>query len=79
MLMTFNYIQEQKVEKIERLSNCLSSIVKWINAKFLKLNEDKTEILTAGNKHERKRIKAGLGSLTLQSKKEKNPVCYFGL
>ncbi len=26
-----------------RLSNCLSSIVKWMNASFLKLNEDKKE------------------------------------
>ncbi len=55
---------------IERLSNCLSSIVKWMNANFLKLNKDKTEILIVGKKPERERIEAELGSLALQSMKE---------
>jgi len=48
---------------LERMADCLSSIVKWMNKSFFKLNEDKTEILIVGPKHERERIEAGLGPL----------------
>ncbi len=50
MLMTYNYIFQLSPETlfvIERLSNW-SSIVKWMNAHFFKLNIDKNEILVVG-------------------------------
>lgn len=71
-------VEPRDTASLENLSNCMSNIVQWMTANFLKLNKDKTEILIVGKKPERERIEAELCSLGLQSKKGiKEPGCYF--
>ena len=46
------------------ITNCLSAINKWMNDNFLKLNEDKTEVLLCGLKSKREMLTKNLGGLT---------------
>ena len=53
---------------ISNISNCLIAVNEWMNLNFLKLNEDKTEILLVGSKTNREMIKNHLGNLTQWTK-----------
>ncbi|KAI2647989.1 putative RNA-directed DNA polymerase from transposon BS [Labeo rohita] len=55
---------------VNKLVNCLAGIVSWMNRHFLKLNEDKSEILLVGNELQRKKVLNSLGNLALQTKTE---------
>ena len=54
---------------ITSITNCLLAINKWMNNNFLKLNEDKTEILIIGPKTKRETVikKPGRTSLLGQT------------
>lgn len=49
---------------INSITNCLLAINKWMNDNFLKLNEDKTEVLLCGPKSKREMLTKNLGGLT---------------
>ena len=49
---------------INSITNCLLAINKWMNDNFLKLNEDKTEVLLCGPKSKREMLIKNLGGLT---------------
>ena len=55
-------------DALHPLLNCFSSIVQWMNGNFLKLNEDKTEVLIIGMDAQRDEIINRLGNLALQVK-----------
>ncbi|MCI5160354.1 MAG: hypothetical protein D3906_18395, partial [Candidatus Electrothrix sp. AUS1_2] len=49
---------------INSIATCLLAINKWMSNNFLKLNEDKTEILLVGPKTKREMLFYNLGKLT---------------
>lgn len=55
---------------ITSITNCLLAIDKWISSNFLKLNEDKTEILLVGPKAKRNMLVNNLGIFTHRVKPE---------
>ena len=55
---------------INSITNCLLAINKWMNNNFLKLNEDKTEVLLIGPKLKREMLIKNLGGLTRWIKPE---------
>lgn len=55
---------------IKSITNCLLAINKWMNNNFLKLNEDKTEILIIGPKTKRETVIKNLGGLASWVKPE---------
>ena len=64
--MTQLYISAEPndVTVIHSITNCLLAINKWMNDNFLKLNEDKTEVLLIGPKSKRDILTKILGGLT---------------
>ncbi len=55
---------------INSITACLLAINKWMSNNFLKLNEDKTEILLLSPKTKREMLFSNLGKLTLWVKSE---------
>lgn len=55
---------------INSIANCLLAINKWMSNNFLRLNEDKTEILLIGPKTKREMLIKNLGGLTPWIKSE---------
>ena len=53
---------------LEPLLTCVSSIKCWMSENFLKLNEDKTEVLVIGSSEQRESIISRLGNLAEESK-----------
>ena len=56
--------------KIDSITNCLLAINNWMNKNFLKLNDDKTEILLVGPKSKREMLTKNLGNLASWIKPE---------
>ena len=63
MLMTPSLIyfatkltQDNVAELLERIARCIAEIRQWMRANFLKLNDDKTEILLFGSFHQLKKV-----------------------
>ena len=52
---------------LDPLVACLSSIKCWMNENFLKLNEDKTEVLIVGSNEQRESILSRLGNLNVEN------------
>ena len=57
---------------LDPLLACLSSIKCWMNENFLKLNEDKTEVLIIGSSQQRESITSRLGNMTVGNTTVKN-------
>lgn len=53
---------------ISAVSSCLSAITKWMNSNFLKLNEEKTEVLLIGPPDKRRALHHHLGELKKHTK-----------
>ena len=51
-------------QALDPLLACLSSIKCWMSKNFLKLNEEKTDVLIVGSSEQRELIKSRLGGLT---------------
>ena len=49
-------VAPDNVSSVDKLTICLSSIVSWMNSNFLKLDEEKTEIIIIGNEAKRKKV-----------------------
>lgn len=59
--------------KIDSLANCIQDINDWMSQNFLKLNQDKTEVLIIGSKAQREKLTPKLNILGLNlSKVAKN-------
>ena len=52
---------------LDPLLSCLASIKCWMTENFLKLNEDKTEVLIIGSIEQKESIRSRLGNLTIGS------------
>ena len=48
--------QDNVAELLERIARCIAEIRQWMRAKFLKLNDDKTEIMLFGSFHQLKKV-----------------------
>ena len=58
---------------IDSLVNCISDLNQWLSQNFLKLNQDKTEVLVIGDKKAREKLSAHLKSVSLNcTNKAKN-------
>ena len=58
---------------IDSLVNCISDLNQWLSQNFLKLNQDKTEVLVIGDKKAREKLSANLKSVSLNcTNKAKN-------
>uniref|UniRef100_A0A667YPA7 Reverse transcriptase domain-containing protein n=1 Tax=Myripristis murdjan TaxID=586833 RepID=A0A667YPA7_9TELE len=55
---------------INPITTCLMAVNKWMSDNFLKLNEDKTEILLVGPKTKREMLSINLGKLASRIKSE---------
>jgi len=44
---------------VERIVRCIADIQHWMNTNFLKLNEDKTEVIFFGSSHQLKKVSVG--------------------
>lgn len=62
--------EPHQIEAIETITSCLASVNKWMNSNFLKLNENKTEILVVGSRINREKILRNLGELGSRVKPE---------
>lgn len=64
---------------LNSIMNCLSSVEQWMSKTFLKLNEDKTEILVIGTSERRQKIFSKLADQSLGTTERvgsKKPGCY---
>ena len=52
----------------DRLVLCLADVDKWMSDNFLKLNQEKTEVLIIGNKTEREKLSAHMKTLAFDPK-----------
>ena len=59
-------------DALDPLVSCLSGIKCWMSQNFLKLNEDKTEVLIVGSDEQRVLLKSKLGSLAKDNTSVKN-------
>ncbi len=64
------YAEPSDAAAINSITACLLAINKWMSNNFLKLNEDKTEILLLGLKTKREMLFNNLGKLTPWIKSE---------
>ena len=55
---------------LDPLLSCLSSIKSWMSENFLKLNEEKTEVLIIGSQEQKEAITNRLGSLVQENNKK---------
>uniref|UniRef100_A0A3B1IUE7 Reverse transcriptase domain-containing protein n=1 Tax=Astyanax mexicanus TaxID=7994 RepID=A0A3B1IUE7_ASTMX len=59
-------VEQNDSRALDRLTSCLTNIINWMNRNFLKLNEEKTEILIIGNTAEKSIVLGQLGNLAPQ-------------
>ena len=61
-------VEPSQTTAIHALTKCMSAITDWMNSNFLKLNEDKTEVLLIGPKKKRAKLHSSLGDLSIHIK-----------
>ncbi|KAL2095649.1 hypothetical protein ACEWY4_007797 [Coilia grayii] len=56
-------VEPNKTTALQSLTSCLSAVTHWMSNNFLKLNENKTELLLIGPKDKREALLPSLGNL----------------
>ena len=56
LYISFNPNQVEANNALHKLESCIAEICDWMSSNFLKLNDDKTEFIVLGSKHNRNKI-----------------------